>query len=131
MSASSTPFASLTDVGQRRDHNEDAFSAEPPVFVVADGVGGSAKGEVASRLAIEHFRTAAPDVATAGSSDEATRAMEQAVLAANRAVHESQLADESRRGMATTLVAAVVRATPFRVLSAACGAPPSPRAGSV
>jgi protein phosphatase len=103
------PHAALTDVGQRRDHNEDAYHVAPPVLVVADGVGGSAKGEVASSLAIEHFVQAADDVAAAGSSTDAARAMERAVLAANDAVHQSQLADETRRGMATTIVAAVVR----------------------
>ena len=103
------PHAALTDVGQRRDHNEDAYHVSPPVLVVADGVGGSAKGEVASSLAIEHFVGAAGDIAAAGSSTDAARAMERAVLAANDAVHQSQLADETRRGMATTIVAAVVR----------------------
>ncbi len=105
----SIPSAALTDVGQRREHNEDAYHLAPPVLVVADGVGGSAKGEVASTLAIEHFAAAADDIAGAGSSTDAARAMERAVLAANDAVYQSQLEDETRRGMATTIVAAVVR----------------------
>ncbi len=103
------PHASRSDVGQRRDHNEDAVYVEMPLLVVADGVGGSAKGEVASRLAIDTFVTAAADVLVARGSDEAVRAMEQAVLAATGAVPESQLAVERRRGMATTTTAAVVR----------------------
>lgn len=103
------PSAARSDVGQRRDHNEDAVFVKMPLLVVADGVGGSAKGEVASRLAIDTFVAAAQDVLVARSGDEAVRAMEHAVLAANAAVHQSQLDDESRRGMATTITAAVVR----------------------
>jgi protein phosphatase len=103
------PHAAATDVGLRRDHNEDAVHIAPPLLVVADGVGGSAKGEVASRLAIDTFIEAAAAVAHARSSDDAVAAMEHAVLAANTAVHQSQLQDESRRGMATTITAALVR----------------------
>jgi protein phosphatase len=106
---STLPHAAATDVGRRRDHNEDAVHLQPPLLVVADGVGGSAKGEVASRLAIDTFVAAAADALVARSTDDAVRAMERAVLAANTAVHDSQLADETRRGMATTITAAVVR----------------------
>jgi protein phosphatase len=103
------PHASLTDVGQRREHNEDAMLAQPPVFAVADGVGGSAKGEVASKTALDTFSTHIDELAAARASTDAVRAMERAVLAANTAVHEGQLRDETLRGMATTLTAAVVR----------------------
>jgi protein phosphatase len=81
----------------------------PPVLVVADGVGGSAKGEVASRLAIDAFVAASVRIVAARSSEDAMREMEYAVLAANTAVHDGQLRDESRRGMATTITGAVVR----------------------
>lgn len=107
--ASNIPAAAASDVGRRRDHNEDAVHLDPPLLVVADGVGGSAKGEVASRMAIDTFVAAASRIAEAATSDDAVRAMESAVLDANAAVHGSQLRDESRRGMATTITAAVVR----------------------
>lgn len=107
--ATSVPMAALTDVGRRREHNEDSLLAELPLLAVADGVGGSAKGEVASQRALEALGAIAGEVATAPSSQEAVRAMERAVLAANDAVHEAQARDPQLRGMATTVTAAVLR----------------------
>ena len=43
--------AGVTDTGRRRLRNEDAFICEPPLFAVADGMGGARAGEVAARLA--------------------------------------------------------------------------------
>ncbi|MCW2949432.1 MAG: protein serine/threonine phosphatase, partial [Thermoleophilia bacterium] len=102
-------IAARTDVGRRREHNEDAYVAQLPLVAVADGVGGSAKGEIASQLAIDTLRTRVAGIAATPSSNEAVTAMEQAVVLANRAVHDAQLTDDALRGMATTLVAAVVR----------------------
>ena len=102
-------IAARTDVGQRRDHNEDALVAAYPLIAVADGVGGSAKGEVASQLALDTLERRVAEIAHAATADEAVAAMEAAVLLANRAVHDAQLTDDSLQGMATTLVAAVLR----------------------
>jgi PPM family protein phosphatase len=92
-----------TDVGLRRERNEDAFLLLPEggLFAVADGLGGHASGEVASRLAVESLR----DAFSAVHGDAATR-LREAVLAANRTVHARSAADPRLSGMGTTLVAA-------------------------
>jgi protein phosphatase len=107
--------AGLSDVGRRRETNEDELfldsSGAYGVFAVADGMGGHAAGEVASRLAIETLiegmrpgdgRAAPPGAA------EASRLLVQAVEEANRRICESIVEREERRGMGTTMVAAVV-----------------------
>ena len=53
-------WAALTDIGRVRTHNEDSVLAQPPLFVVADGLGGHEAGEVASSIAVETLRDHAP-----------------------------------------------------------------------
>ena len=53
--------SALTDTGRRRPHNEDTFVCDPPLFAVADGVGGAQAGEIASRLAAAALEERAPD----------------------------------------------------------------------
>jgi PPM family protein phosphatase len=94
--------AGLTDVGRHRQTNEDSYVVSPPLFAVADGMGGARAGEVASRLAVETF-AAEPEP---DASPE--RRLREIVRSANRRIHSLSQEDESRAGMGTTLTAALV-----------------------
>jgi len=102
----------LTDVGRRRESNEDDFFLEPGrgVYAVADGMGGHAAGEIAARLAIETLREASlRDGAAAErtTANDATEWLRRAVVEANRRICDSIHLHEERRGMGTTVVALV------------------------
>jgi len=86
-----------TDIGKVRDGNEDSFLVEPPLYAVADGMGGHRGGEVASQLALETVET----LARSGKDTLAEQ-----VRAANRAVYETAQRDRAVTGMGTTLTAA-------------------------
>lgn len=101
------PSAAITDVGRKRDHNEDAVLASHPLYLVADGVGGADAGEVAS-WAVTEVLSASLDAVT-GNENEA-----QALAELERAIHEANtrildLQSERQNNMMTTLTAAVVR----------------------
>ena len=101
----------LSDVGRRRESNEDDFLIEPEqgLFAVADGMGGHAAGEVASHMAIETLREALSngDLGARRSVDGAGQWLRGAVVEANRRIWESIRVHEDRRGMGTTVVALV------------------------
>jgi protein phosphatase len=92
-----------SDTGRQRNANEDSFFVRPPIFVVADGMGGAQAGEVASKTAADAFDVDLPD----GSPEQVLR---ETILAANRRIHELARDDPSRAGMGTTLTAAIVGA---------------------
>jgi protein phosphatase len=94
-------FAGLTDPGRRRRHNEDAFVCEPPLFAIADGMGGAQAGELASRLAAAAVGRAEP---TAGGGRERVVAL---IEDANRTVYERAAGDQSVSGMGTTMTMAL------------------------
>ncbi len=97
--------AGLTDVGQVRRGNEDAMHVGDSVFAVADGMGGHAAGEVASALALEPI--AGLDGRVFGDDQQARKALEDAVVEANRVVVEAAEHDDTLQGMGTTLTAAL------------------------
>ena len=92
--------AGRTDVGRQRSANEDSLVLNPPLFAVADGMGGAKAGEVASAVAVE----AVEDATESGEPTEAQLA--NIVRQANRRIYDLAVADESRRGMGTTLTLA-------------------------
>jgi serine/threonine protein phosphatase PrpC len=110
----------VTDVGRVRTNNEDSFRILDPfhLFVLSDGMGGEAHGEVASSLAVDtivNYCTQAKDdpglTLVADSSDnwsEKTRLLQNAVRAANLSIFESAQKNSEQRGMGATVTAAWV-----------------------
>jgi protein phosphatase len=108
-----------TDVGRRRRENEDSFCVVPDLglYVVADGMGGHAAGEVASRLAVKTIRecmgkymrgeaTLPPGEALGSGSREAAYLL-SSIQRANRAIFEMASQRPEYGGMGTTIVAAL------------------------
>jgi len=103
--------AVVSDTGRRRMRNEDQYVCEPPLFAVADGMGGAQAGEVASGLAAAVLNEAAPD-GDAGFFAQAAERGEERVASliqeANRRVFQRSSEDESTSGMGTTMTVALV-----------------------
>jgi serine/threonine protein phosphatase PrpC len=106
----------LTDVGRQRQHNEDAFlvADEAKLFLVADGMGGHAAGEIASRIAVDSIsefivHTKEDDGTWPHAYDEqysrTTNRLMAALRMANTRVLEAMRKDAKLRGMGTTVVA--------------------------
>lgn len=124
MGASSVAFTTeafgLTDVGRKRQHNEDAMLVDPALglFVVADGMGGHAAGEVASARATEVVRQhiqankhLLKDLGANPSQDSRAAAAALIEVAVQRAcadIYRMALADSTKRGMGTTFVCLAV-----------------------
>ena len=112
-------YAAQTDVGRRRNQNEDSLyaSSEQGVFIVADGVGGRAAGELASALTVETFEEASPELQSAvlrytnrpewQTRNEVLELLDGICQRASRSVYDES-ERRNKRGMTTTLVAAVV-----------------------
>src|SRR2546423_5161800 len=89
----------LTDTGRKRRHNEDVYVADPPIFAIADGMGGANAGEVAAALAADALR------GEGGSGEEALVTL---IQEANRRVYERAADDAAKSGMGTTMTVALV-----------------------
>jgi protein phosphatase len=114
--------AARTDVGQRRSNNEDSFFVDEAagLLVVADGLGGHASGEVASRIAVETIRDqirgwaagGAPPPAMGAAPEglsEAAAHLANSIRFANQVIHGTASRRPDYQGMATTVVAALLR----------------------
>lgn len=95
-------FATATHTGLVRRGNEDAFYARPPVFVVADGMGGAQAGEVASAMAVRAFEYFLPQSAQPESE------LAGLISRVNTSIYEHAMGDQGRTGMGTTITAATV-----------------------
>ena len=103
--------AGASDVGRVRQGNEDAFlvDAQRGVFLVADGMGGHAAGEVASAIATETVGGALAKAIDAGAKPEAVeRALAESIRQAHDAIGRRSVADPLTQGMGTTCTACAV-----------------------
>jgi serine/threonine protein phosphatase PrpC len=119
--------AAKTDVGCVRVNNEDSFGydLDRGIFVVCDGIGGHASGEVASKLAVESLLTYvrqrrqnkarhAENTTTKGLSEGAL-VLDEAIQSANTAIFEAACEDERHTGMGSTVVSVLVDQDLFSV----------------
>jgi protein phosphatase len=95
--------AGITDTGRRRLRNEDTFICEPPLFAVADGMGGARAGEVAAGLAATALEESGADV-------RGDAGLVSLIEEANRRIWERSLADPNTAGMGAVVTAAIVDA---------------------
>jgi serine/threonine protein phosphatase PrpC len=91
-----------TDTGKKRRRNEDEYVVQPPLFAIADGMGGAQAGELASSLAAGALRD---DEGRAGSGE---RRVSELIQEANRRVYQRSSEDAAASGMGTTMTVALV-----------------------
>ena len=110
--------AGKTDVGCVRTNNEDnfGFDSRYGIFVVCDGMGGQAAGEVASKMGVDilldYFRNRPPDAAkplNGHNGSSGIQNLANAIQLANKTIFEAGQASNGRNGMGSTIVAALVR----------------------
>ena len=92
----------VSDAGRKRRRNEDAYVVDPPLFAVADGMGGARAGEVAAQLAAAVLRESPGDD---GDPEQRVVAL---IQEANRQIYERARTDAEASGMGTTITAAML-----------------------
>jgi len=95
------PSHAQSDVGRVRQINEDTVLVAPPLFIVADGMGGHEAGEVASSIAVKTIREYTPH-------QPDTAALARAIKRANKAIRDAVAQGIGRPGMGTTCTALVL-----------------------
>ncbi len=109
-------YAGLTDVGVKRSHNQDAYASMPAgdqeqwrgrghLFVVADGMGAHAVGELASKLAADSI----PHVFAKHAHEGPVAALRKAFIEANLSIHTRGQQNQEFQGMGTTATAILLR----------------------
>jgi protein phosphatase len=93
--------AVVTDTGRRRLGNEDAYVWKPPLFAIADGMGGARAGEIAAGLAADALEEVDPHGLTAAD-------VGALISDANRRIWERSLTDPATTGMGTTVTVTLV-----------------------
>jgi protein phosphatase len=93
--------SALTDTGRRRPQNEDTFVCDPPLFAVADGVGGAQAGEIASRLAAAALEERRPDA-------QGESVLADLLREANDRIYRHSLDNPEAAGMGTVVTALLV-----------------------
>jgi serine/threonine protein phosphatase PrpC len=100
-------WAAGTDQGHVRSNNEDCYYAGDRLLVVADGMGGMAAGDLASRIAIDAMTSLDVPI----ENDQQMDALHQALEVANGRIADQVVADQSLQGMGTTLTAVIFSGT--------------------
>ena len=90
-----------SDLGRQREGNEDAVFVKPPLFVVADGMGGAEAGEIASEIAVRAFSRGLP-------RGPARESLAEVIEQANQRIYKLSRTQRGRAGMGTTVTAAYV-----------------------
>ncbi len=108
--------AAVSDRGRKRTSNEDAFgySIEHGAYLVCDGMGGAAAGEIASSLAVDEVMRL---LTNRPEGVQLPELIEQAIFAANEAIYSRSQVNPKLNGMGTTLVALVVEERRVRVVN--------------
>ena len=91
--------AARTDVGLRRSVNEDSILEGPPLWVVADGMGGHAAGDVASKIVVDTLRDLASSVRAVIRPGDVQNALEQA----NESILAHERVNPGTQGMGSTV----------------------------